>query len=239
MDNPDHPRRTHSAGPLPRVEFPGTPQGRPGRLAPRLPPRSARGNPLLGRVPALCLLAAWVLWQGAAAASPPGTPLDRLMRLLAQRRHGEVTFVERDTLAVLTRPLVSSGLMIYDAPDHLEKRTLEPRPSSLILDHGELTVKRGDRTYQLDLNDYPQVAPYVEAIADTLSGNRAALERLFEVRFAGSLAQWTLTLRPLDPRRSRIQLILIQGARDDIRTVRIFQTNGDHSRMTLGPPIPR
>ena len=182
------------------------------------------------------LLCLGALWHGAAAAAPPGTSLDRLMRLLAQRRHGEVTFVERDTLAVLTRPLVSSGLMIYDAPDHLEKRTLEPRPGSLILDHGELTVKRGDRTYHLSLNDYPQVAPYVDAIADTLSGDRAALERLFELKFAGSLAQWTLTLRPLDPRRSRIQLILIQGARDDIRTVRIFQTNGDHSRMTFGPP---
>ncbi len=181
----------------------------------------------------LCLGA---LWQTAAAATPPGTPLDRLMRLLAQRRHGEVTFVERDTLAVLSRPLVSSGVMIYDAPDHLEKRTLEPHPSSLILDHGELTVKHGDRTYRLDLHDYQRVAPYVDAIADTLSGNRTALERLFKVRFAGSLAQWTLTLRPLDQHRSPLLLILIQGARDDIRTVRIFQTNGDHSRMTLGPP---
>lgn len=200
------------------------------------PPRRAHCAGALPRVPALCLLAAWVLWQGAAAAAVPGTPLDRLMTLLAQRKHGEVTFVERETLAVLSRPLVSSGVMIYDAPDHLEKRTLEPRPSSLILDHGELTVKRGDRTYQLDLNDYPQVAPYVDAIADTLSGNRVALERLFKVSFAGSLAQWTLTLRPLAQHRSPILLILIQGSRDDIRTVRIFQTNGDHSRMTLGPP---
>ena len=191
------------------------------------------------RLTLLGLLCAIAMWHAlAAAAAPPssGASLDRLMRLLAERRHGEVTFVERDFLSVLSRPLVSSGVLIYEAPDHLEKRTLKPRPGAFILDHGELTVTRGDRAYHFELSAYPQIAPYVQAIADTLAGNRTALERLFTVRFEGSLARWTLTLEPRKGHASRIRRIRIAGARADIRTIRIAQVNGDHSITTLGPP---
>ena len=162
--------------------------------------------------------------------------LDRLMALLAQRKHGEVTFVERDRLSVLTHPLKSSGVLIYDAPGHLEKRTLKPRPVDLVLDHGVLTMKRGGRTYHIDINSYPRIAPYIDAINNTLAGDRAALERLFRVGFEGDLAHWTLTLRPRDAHVSHLRRIRIEGARDEIRSIAVVHTNGDRSRMTLGPP---
>ena len=185
-------------------------------------------------------LCALVLAAAAGAAAPaPGT-LERLMALLAQRRHGEVPFVERDQLSVLTRPLVSSGVLIYDAPDHLEKRTLEPHPGTFILDQGELTVIQGDRTYHLELSAYPRIAPYVQAIADTLAGNRAGLERLFQVRFAGTLAHWTLTLVPRQARHSRIRRIRIAGSRAALASVAIIERNGDRSLMLIGAaPGPR
>lgn len=186
----------------------------------------------------LCALAAG---QGAAAAAPgtQGAPLERLMALLAQRRHDEVTFLEKDYLTVLTRPLKSSGVLVYDAPGHLEKRTLKPHRITLVLDHGSLTAIRGGHTYHIDLSAHREIAPYIDAVSDTLSGNRAALERLFKVSFAGSLARWTLTLRPREARSSHIRRIRIEGARADIRAVGILKTNGDHSQMTLGPAPPQ
>ena len=66
-----------------------------------------------------------------ATEAPSTQDLDKLMGLLAQRQHGHVTFVEEHFLAVLDRPVESSGELLYDAPDHLEKRTLKlrsPRP---------------------------------------------------------------------------------------------------------------
>ena len=33
--------------------------------------------------------------------------------------------------------------MTYDAPDHLEQRTFEPREQSVVLDHGMLTLQSG------------------------------------------------------------------------------------------------
>lgn len=180
------------------------------------------------------------LWGSSAIAATAATPnLDNLMRLLAQRKHGEVTYVEKDYLAVLDRPLDSSGLLIYDAPDHLEKRTLKPKAESVVLDHGVVTVQRGHRTYHLDLSSYPQVAPYVDSIRATMAGDQAALERVFKVSFEGNLQHWDLGLVPLDKKVARgMRRIRIEGAEGDVQSVEIDKPNGDRSVMTLGAPAP-
>ena len=177
---------------------------------------------------------------GAGGAAEPGgaAPLDQLLQLLAQRRHGHVTFTEVHELAVLDRPLQSSGELLYDAPERLEKRTLQPKPEDLLLDHGVLAVQRGNRRRVLPLRDYPQVVPFVESIRATLAGDRAALERYFTLHFSGSLADWTLELVPKDATLARaVQHVRIGGARDAIRTVEIRQSDGDASLLTIGPEV--
>lgn len=198
------------------------------------------------------LAAAWVAYgmvavlmglsgATAIAAQTPSSQseLDQLMGLLAKRKHGEVTYEEKDYLSVLEGPLKSSGVLVYDAPDHLEKRTLKPRAESVVLDHGVVTMQRGHRTYHLDLSSYPQVAPYVDSIRATMAGDRAALERVFKVSFEGTLAHWELGLVPLDQKIARgVRTIRIEGARDEVQSVEIDKPNGDRSVMTMGPPEP-
>jgi Outer membrane lipoprotein carrier protein LolA-like len=192
---------------------------------------------LLLSAPAAALAAVAALAAQGAQGSPPGGALDQLMKLLAQRRQGEVHYVETDHLAILDQPVRSSGVLVYEAPDHLEKRTLEPRRESLVLQGDELTVERGRRRYRVQLSAYPKLAPFVDAVRDTLAGNEAALEKVFEVRFTGTLADWTLQLVPLDEDAARaVRQVTITGARDAIHTVEILQVDGDRSVMTLGPP---
>ena len=176
----------------------------------------------------------------AAAAQTAAAPaFDELLQLFALRRHGHVAFTEVQQLAMLERPLKSSGELLYDAPDRLEKRTLKPRAQTLVLEHGVLTARRGQHTYVMELREHPQVAPFVESIRATLSGDRAALERSFRVQFDGTLAHWTLRLVPVDAGLAgAVQDIRIQGERDVIRTVQIRHGDGDTSLLTLGPEIP-
>ncbi|MHB8816128.1 MAG: LolA-related protein, partial [Steroidobacteraceae bacterium] len=160
-----------------------------------------------------------------------------LMRLLAQRKQGQVTFVEEDDLAILDRPVKSSGVLVYDAPDHLEKRTLKPKQESLVLDGDQMTVQRGRRTYRVQLGSYPQVAPLVDALRDTLAGNQEGLQKVFEVGLTGAMEDWKLQLVPLDKEIARkVRRVEIEGARDEIRSVEISQVDGDRSVMTLGQP---
>jgi hypothetical protein len=176
----------------------------------------------------------------AAAAQTTAPPaFDELLQLLAARRHGHVTFTEVQQLAMLDRPLQSSGELLYDAPDRLEKRTLKPRAQTLILEHGVLTARRGHRTYVMELRDYPQAVPFVESIRATLAGDRAALERFFRVQFEGTLGAWTLLLVPVDTTLAgAVKDIRIEGERDVVRTVEIRQSDGDRSLLSIGPEVP-
>ena len=162
--------------------------------------------------------------------------LDSLMSLLAQRHHGEANFTEEKTLSVLQQPLKSSGLLLYDAPDHLEERTLLPRPQSVVLDHGMLSMHIGAHTRTLRLSDYPQLAPLIDSIRATLAGERATLERVFEVSFTGTLENWQLHLVPRDPQVSAtLQQIDLEGQLDAVSEVRVQQRDGDRSLMHITP----
>ena len=179
----------------------------------------------------LCSLAAPL--AAAPAAAPD--PLDALLQQLALRRHGHVAFTEVQYLAVLDRPLESSGELLYEAPDHLEKRTLTPRPVTLVLEHGTLSATRGQRTRTLALSAYPQLAPLIESLRATLAGDRAALERAFAVRLEGDPSRWTLHLTPRDPAAAHLVAeVRIAGEQAELSTVEILQADGDRSLLTIG-----
>jgi hypothetical protein len=175
------------------------------------------------------LLLAWL----CAASSD----LDAVMGLLAMRQHGRVEFVEQQFLAILDHPLESSGELRYDAPDHLEKRTLLPRRETLGLAGGVLTIERRGHSHVLDMHRYPQIQPFIESIRATLAGDRAALERIFHVEFDGSVERWTLVLVPLDRQLAKsVARVQIDGSRDQLLKIEIRQADGDRSLMTLRAP---
>ncbi len=173
---------------------------------------------------------------GAQAAA---ADIDAIMRALAQRKHGHVAFTEEKFIALLDAPVKSSGELLYDAPDRLEKRTLSPKPESLVLQRGVVTADRGRHHYVLDLRRYPQVVPFIESIRATLAGDRAALERIFRLDLEGTGDAWTLSLSPLEAKLARsVRLIRIDGAQSAVHRVEIFESDGDRSVLTIGAELP-
>jgi len=167
----------------------------------------------------------------ALGQQAPGNDLGELMRQLSGRRHGEVSFVEQH---FLKHPAESYGELTYDAPDRLEKRTVEPKAETLTLAGDVLTVVRGGRVRTLDLKAYPTLVPFIESIRATLAGDLPSLERLFTVDFAGTLARWRLTLTPRDAQVAKtVSRVTIDGTSDTLTTVEIIETDGDRSLMTL------
>jgi hypothetical protein len=178
------------------------------------------------------------LASSAAESADESAVFGELLKLLAERRHDHVTFTEVQQLAILDQPLHSSGELLYDAPDRLEKRTLEPRREDLVLEHGMLSVERDHHRRSVALRDFPQAVPFVESLRATLAGDRAALARYFTVQFSGTLGRWTLELTPSDATLKRsVERILITGETDRIRTVQIRQSDGDTSTLTIGAEV--
>jgi Outer membrane lipoprotein carrier protein LolA-like len=192
------------------------------------------------RIPAFILLLGALcgppLAPAAGASDLNDVNFNEVMRLLSLRQHGRADFVEQHFLAVLKRPTESSGELLYDAPDRLEKRTLQPHAETLLLAGGILTMERGHSRRVLDLHTYPQVQPFVESIRATLAGDRGALERLFDIEFGGSVDRWAMSLVPLkDKVKESVAEVRIDGARDQLLRVEIRQPDGDRSLLTLRP----
>lgn len=176
-----------------------------------------------------------ILALGCAALSAhAGWDLEQLMQSLARNTSGRATFTEQKFIALLDKPVLSSGELLYTAPDRLEKRTLKPKPETMVLDHDTVTVERGKRQYVLRVKDYPELGVFVESIRGTLAGDRASLERLYQLTLDGSEAHWTLVLRPLNPKMlAVVQRITMQGERAELRSIEVEQADKDRSVMLI------
>ena len=97
----------------------------------------------------------------SAAATAAEWNVAKLMQDLAQQRGGKVFFSEKKYIALLDRPVESSGELVYQPPARLEKRTLKPKVESLVLDGDMLVVERGKQKYTLQLQQYPEIAAIV------------------------------------------------------------------------------
>jgi outer membrane lipoprotein-sorting protein len=187
------------------------------------------------------LFKAWLAGAGlliGLACNPAQAAWDvaQLMQGLAQNKSGRASFVEKKYIAMLEQPVESSGELLYTAPDRLEKRTLKPRPESLLIEGTSLTVERGQRRTQLRLQDYPELAAFTESIRGTLAGDIAALRRVYNLELEGSEERWTLVLRPMETRRLQVvQRIRIGGSQAEVKSIEIEQTDKDRSVMLITP----
>ena len=170
------------------------------------------------------------------AKAAPAFDLEALMRLLGSTKSGEATFVETRRIEMLDRTLVSSGRLSFKAPDVFVRETLKPRHEKLAVEGNTLTMSLGERSRTVQLDASPEASVIVEAIRGTLTGNRAALDRLFETKVSGDPRQWSLELVPRDLRlRGQVASVRVSGREAVAREVRILLADGDHSVMTIEP----
>lgn len=182
--------------------------------------RHACSSLILVLIPSLCHAAEW--------------DIDALMNSLSQTRVGHASFVEKKMFALFDKPVESSGELLYTAPDRLEKRTLKPKPESMIVNGNDLLIERGRQKHQLQLQSYPELAAFIDSIRGTLAGDRKALERSYRLSIEGSAEKWSLQLHPIEEKMQRVvQRIRIAGVRDQVLSIEITQADGDSSIMTI------
>jgi hypothetical protein len=181
------------------------------------------------------------LWAFSLPSHAEATwDLDQLMQSLAATRTGHASFVEKKFIAILDKPVESSGELFYTAPDRLEKRTLQPKAESMVLDKDKLIVEQRGKKHVLSLQSYPEIAAFIDSIRGTLAGDRKALERSYKLDMAGTQQNWSLSLLPLaDKMKKVVTSIDINGSGNTLETIKIKQADGDSSLMTITPlPAP-
>ena len=184
---------------------------------------------------AVCL----ALLAGAESAGAADFDLAGLMSLLKNQKPGKAIFHETKHIAILERPVESTGELLFTPPDRLEKRSTGLNAERMVVDRETLSVERGSRKQVLALRDHPQVAVFIESIRGTLAGDRASLEKTYNLKVEGDAQRWRLVLTPRDPQLARIvSRIAISGMQGQVRRMEIDQADGDRSVMLVTPVTP-
>ena len=189
----------------------------------------------------LRLLAAAIALAGMANAARAQDlqPAD-LMHLLAVHKSARATFVERKYIALLDKPVDSSGELSFTAPDRLEKRTLSPRPESLVLEGDRLAIDTGTRKMVISLRAHPEAAAFVESIRGTLAGDLGTLEKFYALELSGSAERWKLQLVPRLPEMLKIvSRIRFEGRQSAVSRIVFEQADGDRAEMLVTPVVVR
>lgn len=185
-------------------------------------------------IPRLKLFFLIAMLAAPVRGAEPVWGLAELMIDLGRVKQAKGTFVEKKYLKLLNAPLESSGQLIYTAPHRLEKLTLAPKPESMVVDQGTLTIEMRGRKRSLQIQDYPVLWAFVESIRSTLKGDLSALQQFYKVKLDGTRQTWQLQLQPTEKKMAAlIQRIVISGNNDRLNTIEIAEVDGDRSVMTV------
>jgi outer membrane lipoprotein-sorting protein len=177
-----------------------------------------------------------VLLMGFTVGAQAAFSIDQLMAELAQHKGGRARFVEKRHIALLDKPILASGEMTYTPPDRLEKRTLLPKPETMVLDKDMISMERDKRALVINLASRPEVQAFVDSIRSTLSGNRKSLEQHYSLQVKGDSSQWMLVLVPSEPSiAALLQRITVTGNGGQVRHIEYLQADGDRSELAIEP----
>jgi hypothetical protein len=181
-------------------------------------------------------LAALAGLLACACSGARALDLPELMGLLAHRPSGQARFTEQRFVKGLDAPLVSSGLLEYQAPDRFSRHTLEPRDESVRVEGNTVTFSRGGRSRTLALDAAPEAVVAIEAVRGTLTGDAAVLQKWFRVSVAGQPARWTMELVPQDTATAgALAAVHVEGRQAALDTIETRLADGTRTVMHITP----
>jgi outer membrane lipoprotein-sorting protein len=161
-----------------------------------------------------------------------------LMRMFAASKSIKADFSERKFIRVLDTPVESSGELLFQAPNRLEKRTKLPRAEIMLIESNKVSIERGSFKRSMSLDEFADMASLVQSLTATFRGDQVSIEEYFNWTLTGPANKWQLVLKPKNSKLFiTLKEIRLAGENSYVHTVETTLTDGDRSLMTLGRPI--
>ena len=210
---------------------------------------------MTARVLAALALALAALAPGAAVAAPPappapvgeapppglvsGTPahgaaIDPVFARLQLRRL-RCAFRDEKHIALLARPLVSTGTITFDRDRGIVRATTAPHAEKAVLTRTALRIQKGDRVEDIPLDRTRDLQAFALIFPTLLRGERAAIERSFDLALYGRAdAWWALELTPrADSLRALVRRVVVFGRAGELAALQIAEASGDTTDTRL------
>ena len=165
-----------------------------------------------------------------------GELLGRLARPTPEKTH----FVEVRFSTLLTAPLVVSGELEFRSDGTLVRRVLEPyeEVTELTGDHARIE-RAGAPPRQFALDRTPELRGMMASLGGLLRGDRAEMERYFDLVATGNDGHWLIRLTPRGAKlRKHVQSIDIVGKERSPRCFTMLEPDGDSDTIAIGMSSP-
>jgi outer membrane lipoprotein-sorting protein len=176
------------------------------------------------------------------AADAEVASLDDLLARFARLQGMSARYREEKRIALLKRPLQSEGSIQFAAPNLLLRRVERPEPAVMLLAGDTLQIADATGARRIDLQGNPMVRHFVLTFVHVLSGDRAALERLYALSFTSGASSgaappargWRLELTPRQPELARmIERATLVGQGPVVEQMTLQERNGDTTVLSF------
>jgi outer membrane lipoprotein-sorting protein len=144
-------------------------------------------------------------------------------------------FTEEKHIALLARPLRSSGAIYYDRDRGVARSTLAPKPERVVVTRTALRIRKGDRSEEIPLDKSKDLKAFALIFPSLLRGERSELERSFDIGLYGSdAAWWALVFTPkTDSLRALVRRVVVIGQRGAPVSLQVVEASGDTTETQL------
>ncbi|MEZ4359278.1 MAG: outer membrane lipoprotein carrier protein LolA [Kofleriaceae bacterium] len=183
----------------------------------------------------------------AASANVDGPPAD-LLRGKPVRGEGvkrvfarlalekmACTFREEKHVALLARPLRSSGTLVFQRGRGVVRVTAKPRAEKLVVTATSLRRTKGARVEEVPLSKSRDLKAFALILPTLLRGDREELERSFELALFGDpQGWWALTFTPkAESLRGMVRRVAVIGHEGVLSRLEVAEVSGDTTETSL------
>ena len=145
------------------------------------------------------------------------------------------TFSEEKHIALLAKPLRSSGTIYYDRDKGIARTTKAPKPEHVVVTRTTLRFRKGDRTEEIPLDKSKDLKAFALIFPTVLRGERGELERSFDIGLYGSdAAWWALAFTPkTDSLRAMVRRVVVFGHKAELVALQVVEASGDTTETQL------
>jgi hypothetical protein len=144
-------------------------------------------------------------------------------------------FREEKRIALLARPLTSSGAIYFDRERGIARNQTAPRPQQAVLTKTSLRLTKDGRTEDIPLDKSKDLKAFALIFPSLLRGERAELEKAFDLALYGSEpAWWALAFTPrTESLRALVRRVVVFGRGADVVSLQVAEASGDTTETRL------
>ena len=163
-----------------------------------------------------------------------GVAIDPVFKLLELQRLG-CKFSEEKRVALLARPLKSTGTIYFERDKGIARTTLTPKVQHVVLTKTTLRISTDKKSEEIPLDKSKDLKAFALIFPSVLRGDRAELEKSFTVGLYGSDKDWwALAFTPkTDSMKKLIKRVVVFGKKTDLVSLQIVEASGDTTDTRL------